>query len=178
MVFLGILLVETPISMAKTSSSLGILQFLHFAQQKNLKRTQLHTFGCFIKWNEQNLKNRTGKNFRLWNRLSIQPEANEFSRKKRVLPVSFCYLRKFLIFSCLKRMDWNLPGEKHAFYAVHSFEILEKKFSSPSLSLFWAKIHRWNVERKSKKQNTLYCPVMLSHFSPAPVKTDRAVRLQ
>ena len=25
---------------------------------------------------------------------------------------------------------------------------------------------------------TFYCPVMLSHFSPAPVKTDRAVRIQ
>ena len=29
-----------------------------------------------------------------------------------------------------------------------------------------------------KFDQVLYCPVMLSHFSPAPVKTDRAVRIQ
>ena len=28
------------------------------------------------------------------------------------------------------------------------------------------------------KSNLSYCPVMSSHFSPAPVKTDRAVRIQ
>ena len=32
--------------------------------------------------------------------------------------------------------------------------------------------------RKNEHYQVLFHPVMLSHFGPAPVKTDRAVRIQ
>ena len=34
------------------------------------------------------------------------------------------------------------------------------------------------IFRLPEKKAILYCPAVFSHFSPAPVKTDRVIRIQ
>ena len=54
-------------------------------------------------------------------------------------------------------VDWKKPANPI------SHTLTEAMFDGPG-NLFWTFI--------------LYCPAVFGHFSPAPVKTDRAVRIQ
>ena len=51
--------------------------------------------------------------------------------------------------------------------------------SSKSMAMRWSpRRKRPRLPTKLRKKTLLNYPAMLSHFSPAPVKTDRAVRIQ
>ena len=58
------------------------------------------------------------------------------------------------------------------------YEFLNKNEKKRRLKVFMMKDDVSLFLTEIPRDDILYCPVMLSHFSPAPLETDRVVRVQ